>query len=54
MRVIRVVAMLVFLAPFSSQHAWGANDFKFSNPDAVDEVEKAEKEAGDARVYEQL
>jgi hypothetical protein len=54
MRVIRIFAMLVFLAPFSTQPGWAANDFKFSNPDPVDEAEKAEKEARDARVYEQL
>ena len=52
--MIRVLAMLVFLASFAGQSAWAASDFKFSNPDPVDEAEKAEKQARDARVYDQL
>jgi hypothetical protein len=53
MRLIRVFATLVFVASFAAP-AWSAQGFKFSNPDAVDEAEKAEKEARDAQVYEQL
>ncbi|TMH63895.1 MAG: hypothetical protein E6H48_18715 [Betaproteobacteria bacterium] len=54
MRLIRVFATLVLLASFTAPPAWSAQGFKFSNPDAVDEAEKAEKEARDAQVYEQL
>ena len=54
MRLIRVFATLVLLASFAAPPAWSAQGFKFSNPDAVDEAEKAEKEARDAQVYEQL
>jgi len=54
MRVIRVLATLAFLASFAAPTAWSAQGFKFSNPDAVDEAEKADKEARDAQVYEQL
>ena len=54
MRLIRVFATLVLLASFAAPPAWSAQGFKFSNPDAVDEAEKAEKEARDAQVYDQL
>jgi len=54
MRLIRVFATLVFLASFIAPSAWSAQGFKFSNPDAVDEAEKTEKEARDAQVDEQL
>jgi hypothetical protein len=54
MRLIRVCVTLVLVASFVAPPAWSAQGFKFSNPDAVDEAEKAEKEARDAQVYEQL
>ena len=54
MRLIRVFVTLVLVASFVAPPAWSAQGFKFSNPDAVDEAEKAEKEARDAQVYEQL
>ncbi|HEY3178753.1 MAG TPA: hypothetical protein VGL25_07720 [Casimicrobiaceae bacterium] len=54
MRLIRVFATIVVLVSFGAPPAWAAQGFKFSNPDPVDEQEKAEKEARDAQVYEQL
>lgn len=54
MRVNRIIAMLALLAPLAAGPAFGAEGFKFSNPDPIDEQERAEKDASVARIADQL
>ena len=53
MHLFRIVMMLAFLAPLAGERAI-AQGFKFSQPDAVDEAEKAEKQARDERISHDL
>jgi hypothetical protein len=53
MHLFRIVVMLAFLMPLASGPA-GAQGFKFSQPDAVDEAEKAEQQARDERISRDL
>jgi hypothetical protein len=53
MHLFRIVMMLVFLAPLAATPA-GAQGFKFSQPDAVDEAEKAEQQAREERISRDL
>jgi hypothetical protein len=51
MRVNRIIAMLALLA---AAPAFAAEGFKFSNPDPIDEQERAAKDASVARIADQL
>jgi hypothetical protein len=53
MHLFRIIMMLVFLAPLAATPA-GAQGFKFSQPDAVDEAEKAEQQAREERISRDL
>ena len=53
MHLFRIVMMLAFLAPLASESA-SAQGFKFSQPDAVDEAEKAEQQAREERISRDL
>ena len=53
MHLFRIVMMLAFLAPLASESA-GAQGFKFSQPDAVDEAEKAEQQTREERISRDL
>ena len=53
MHLFRVVMMLAFLATPAGERA-NAQGFKFSQPDAVDEAEKAEQQARDERISHDL
>ena len=54
MRVNRIIAMLALLAPLAASPVLAAEGFKFSNPDPIDEQEKAEKDASVSRIADQL
>ena len=53
MHLFRIVMMLAFLVPLTAAPA-GAQGFKFSQPDAVDEAEKAEQQAREERISRDL
>ena len=53
MHMFRIVVMLAFLMPPAAGPA-GAQGFKFSQPDAVDEAEKAEQQAREERISRDL
>jgi hypothetical protein len=53
MHVFRIVMLLAFLTPLAAGPA-GAQGFKFSQPDAVDEAEKAEQQAREERISHDL
>ncbi len=53
MHLFRIVMMLAFLALLAGERA-DAQGFKFSQPDAVDEAEKAEQQARDERISRDL
>ncbi len=54
MRVNRIIAMLALLAPLAAAPVFAAEGFKFSNPDPIDEQERAAKDASVARIADQL